>query len=369
MENKKYSTVKMRFTCAIIFIVFTYLFLSCYQENVLAMAQHVLSGGMTDYSYGIAPVLITLILFLLQLGVFAVTRVKRRFHGLTYFPSMLVLVFITHVPNNISECHSLGAWWWLIPLLLILWAGAMWVVMQLEPMEQELHSNSWLSKMTWLNLLQLLVMMFVTIMVTNSDRLIHQRLKMEHLMKNRQYEQALEVAKKQQETDSSLTMLRIACLHETGKMGEKLFTYPLVGGSEAMMPNGTSVKALMWQPPVWLKKPSPWMVKHHKKYRITSDYKLCALLLDKKIDQFAHEITKYYKIDSVALPRHYREALVLYTHRRTNPIVVYHNTVMETDFQDYQTLEHKYPGFKERQAAIRDTYGNTYWYYYQYGNK
>ncbi len=369
MENKKYSTGKMRFTCAIVFIVFTFLYLSCYQGNVLAMAQHVLSEGMTDYNYQLAPVLLTLALFSLQLGVYAITRVKRRFHGLTYFPSVLGLIFLTHVPNDMTECRSLGAWWWVAPLLLALWAGAMWVVMQLEPMEQELHSNSWLSRMTWTNLMQLLAMLLVVMFVTNNDRLFHQRLKMEHLMKDRLYAEALNVGKKQQETDSSLTMLRIACLHETGTMGEKLFTYPLVGGSEAMMPNGITVKALMWQPPVWLQKPSRWMKKHHLKYRITSDYHLCALLLDKKLDQFAQEITKYYRVDSMPLPKHYQEALVLYMHRRTHPIIVYHNTVMETDFQDYQTMEHKYVGPKEKQMALYDTYGNTYWYYYQYGKK
>lgn len=55
-----------------------------YQADVLAVAQHVFSGGLTNYSYTLAPLLITLVLYLLQVGVYAVTRVKRRFHGLTY---------------------------------------------------------------------------------------------------------------------------------------------------------------------------------------------------------------------------------------------------------------------------------------------
>lgn len=43
MEKKRNSTTKMRLTCAIIFIVFTYLYLSCYQQDLLAVAQHALS--------------------------------------------------------------------------------------------------------------------------------------------------------------------------------------------------------------------------------------------------------------------------------------------------------------------------------------
>ena len=42
---------------------------------------------------------------------------------------------------------------------------------------------------------------------------------------------------------------------------------------------------------------------------------------------------------------------------------------MGADFQDYQTLERKFSNPMERNAALRDTYGNTYWYYYQYGKK
>ena len=164
-------------------------------------------------------------------------------------------------------------------------------------------------------------------------------------------------------------MLRIACLNETGELGSRLFTYPLVGGSKAMKPDGVTVKALMWKAPLWLLGPSAWMVKHHLKYKIPVDYELCALLLDKKLDQFVAEVRKHYDIRSPKLPTHYKEALVLYTHRRTHPVIVYHESVIYTDFQDYQQLEHKSASAIENQTALHDTYGNTYWYYYDYEQK
>ena len=52
----------MQIACAIIFITFTYVYLACYQADVLAVAQHVFSGGLTNYSYTLAPLLITLVL-------------------------------------------------------------------------------------------------------------------------------------------------------------------------------------------------------------------------------------------------------------------------------------------------------------------
>lgn len=39
---------------------------------------------------------------------------------------------------------------------------------------------------------------------------------------------------------------------------------------------------------------------------------------------------------------------------------------MDADFQDYQRLEHRIANKAERRNKIRDVYGNTYWYYYQY---
>lgn len=369
MKNKRSSTAKMQIACAIIFITFTYVYLAFYQADVLAVAQHVFSGGLTNYSYTLAPLLITLVLYLLQVGVYAVTRVKRRFHGLTYFPSFLILTMITDIPVDIDRYHSLGAWWIILPLCLILWGGLIWIARQLEPIETEPHSNGWFSRYMWVNLLQMLVIILLVNFVASNDRLFHERMRMEHLMKEKQYEKALEVGEKSLKTDSSLTMLRIACLNETGELGSRLFTYPLVGGSKAMMPDSVTVKAMMWKAPKWMQKPSAWMVKHHLKYRLPVDYQLCALLLDKQLDKFVAEVQKHYKVTSGKLPVHYKEALVLYTHRRSNPSIVYHDNVMDTDFEDFQQMDHKYANETEKQNVLRDTYGNTYWYYYEYGNK
>ena len=223
--------------------------------------------------------------------------VKRRFHGASIcFPSFLILTMITDIPVDIDRYHSLGAWWIILPLCLILWGGLIWIARQLEPIETEPHSNGWFSRTyMWVNLLQMLVMILLVNFVASNDRLFHERMRMEHLMKEKQYEKALEVGEKSLKTDSSLTMLRIACLNETGELGSRLFTYPLVGGSKAMMPDSVTVKAMMWKAPKWMQKPSAWMVKHHLKYRLPVDYQLCALLLDKQLDKFVAEVQKHYK--------------------------------------------------------------------------
>ena len=98
MKNKRSSTAKMQIAlCYHLYHIYLRL-PGILPGRVLAVAQHVFSGGLTNYSYTLAPLLITLVLYLLQVGVYAVTRVKRRFHGLTYFPSFLILTMITISP-------------------------------------------------------------------------------------------------------------------------------------------------------------------------------------------------------------------------------------------------------------------------------
>lgn len=367
-EMKKNGTVKMRLTCAIIFVTFCYTYLR-YQGGVLAAAQHVLSGGVTTYNHTLAPLLITIVLLLVQIGVYSVTHVKRRFHGLTYFPSLLILTVITDIPNDVDRLSGLGSWCWLVPLLLLLHGGIMWVVMQTEPYELEPNKNRWLSRDTWQSVLLLCCMMLLTTLVASHDRIFHQRMKMECLMREGRYAEALKVGKNSPDTDSSLVMLRAACLHKVGGMGDRLFTYPLVGGSKSMMLDSVTTKSMMWKAPKWMTPPSLEMRRRKMHYVVPADYELCGLLLDKKLDRFVQEVRRHYDVTASTLPKHYAEALMLYTHRRTHPSLVYSNSVMEADFQDYQALEHKFANPQERQVALRDTYGNTYWYYFQFGKK
>lgn len=74
--------------------------------------------------------------------------------------------------------------------------------------------------------------------------------------------------------------------------------------------------------------------------KVTADYLLSGYLLDKNLDSFVREITRHYAVnDSVSLPKHYEEALLLYTHLHSTPYIIYKNDVLNADFQDYQKLE------------------------------
>ena len=80
------STINIRLMCAIVFLVFSFCYLYFFQADILAVAQHVYSGGQTHYNRLVGAVLITLLLQLLQLLVYAFLRLRKRSHALTYLP-------------------------------------------------------------------------------------------------------------------------------------------------------------------------------------------------------------------------------------------------------------------------------------------
>ena len=62
LESNK-TTSKEKYTqiaCIVAFCVFSFVYLYFYQQDVLAAAQHVLSGGKTHYDRTVGAVLITL---------------------------------------------------------------------------------------------------------------------------------------------------------------------------------------------------------------------------------------------------------------------------------------------------------------------
>lgn len=373
------STTLMKLVCAILFLVFTFCYLYYYQADILAVGQHVLSKGQTHYNRTIGAILITLVLYSLQLGVYALARLEKRTHAMTYFPSLLILAVITDISPDIDIHFTFGAWAWIVPLLFIFYVLFVWGSRQLQPYEPETNSVGLFSKMIWVNVLTMTIMFIIVGLVSNHNDVFHYRMHAESCLVKKDYGGALETGKKSLATDSSLTMIRAYALAKEGKIGDKLFQYPIIGDSKILFPDGLTTKLMIYPENEMYKdmgvllkqKMSPlaylqFIEKHHKVTKMGIDYLITAYLLDRNLNAFVHTVSKYYKLNG-KLPIHYREALILYTHLRSNPVIVYHNNVMDADFQDYLQLYHSESNKAIRKTELRDTYGNTYWYYYQFG--
>ena len=358
-KTNQHSTAVVKTACAIVFLLFTFLYLYYYQADILAMTQHVLSHGKTHYNRTIGAVLITLVLYLLQVGVYALTKLEHHAHAFTYFPSLLLLTIRTSAGVHFHQHPSIGKWIWVAPLLIILWLGLVWVSRQVEDIVGKPANTGIFSRLSWVNMLTLVFMLILVCLYSNRDETFHYRMNMERRLQENDIDGALFVGMKSRATDEALTRLRAYALSRKHQLGQRLFEYALAGGSKAIVPqrnDSTSAAATIILPASELRK---------QYLRDKHNYELCAYLADKDIDRFASKMVEYYEVsDTAALPKHYREALTLYTRKRSRRVVTYHNPVSEADFADLQRIQGEHQTARARMNAIHDSFGNTYWYYY-----
>jgi hypothetical protein len=377
--HRKDGTITTRVVCAVCFLAFTFFWLYEFQADVITIAQHVLSDGATHYNRTIGALIVTFSLFILQLVVASVVRLTRRTHALTYFPSMLVLAFISDIDSDIDQQFTLGAWWWAAPLALIGWGCVVFVARGMPAYESDDKvSNVFFSKCIWINLIQMVFMMLLVAFLSNTNGVFHYSAHAEVALMEGDDKEALRVGSKSLETDRRLTMLRVYALSRQGLLAEKLFSYPIVGTSDDMLPMQLSPQ-MMPADSIWCHlgaRPSqPCSAQRYYEAlerdslatTAVADYRLFGCLVDRSLDEFVALLPRYYQVaDSLPLPRHYQEALVLYRHLRTNPALVYHHPVVDEDWDNLKQLEAQYPLPTERHFRVFDRYRGSYWYYYFY---
>lgn len=375
---KSNSTLTIRVTCAIVFISFAFTWLYFFQADLLSVAQHVISQGMTSYHPLVGTLIIVFVLQMLQLMVYTITRLKKRSHAFTYVPSMLALALLTNV-SILSSGEVVSSWHWFLPVgIMVLWVLVTLVARLFQEVEND-AGPSLFSRHVWVNMLLMCLQMMCVAWISNTNAVNQYRLKTETLLSAGNYQEALRVGDQSLESDADLMMLRMYGLARENALGERLFEYPISGTSSQILPTNGQTSMIycstdsLWRflggRPAGEMEPMRYLELLARRDSIVSlpvaDYRLCGLLIDRQLDRFAQEVRNYYALDE-HLPRHYREALVLYTHSRSNPLFVYRHAVTEEDWRNLQELERKYPDDIERKGRVEDQYSGTYWYYYEY---
>ena len=374
------SATVVRTVCAIVFLLFVAIYVFFYQEDTLALTQHILSGGATIYSRVIGGIIITIVLALLHFTTAKVMRTKPLcIYALSCFPSLYILAMLT----DFDTSQPLSPWrWWaiLMPLAAAVWWGVVYFLGELlrYRCSDIRHEEGYLARTLGCNIFILAAMMIGVGLLSNSNDITHYRLRMERLLMHGEYAKALEVGKASDKTDASLTMLRVFALAHEGRLGDELFKYPVRGTSASIVPELSDGKMLMLSPDSvyrmlgaiprhgqTTKNYLKAIVKSGQATKAAIEYRLCGMLIDKDLDGFVNLLMKTHKIDDT-LPLHYREALILYTHRRSSPKVVFSNTVMDTDYDDMQRLEAETKSPGERRIQIYKQFSGTYWEYFDY---
>lgn len=383
MFKAKSGTNVYKAVCAVIFILFSFVYLFYYQTDVLAAAQHIASGGKTHYEPVLGTVLLIIALKLLQNGIQAIAKLKRIFYILTYFPSFLLLALITDIPSRQTQEISFGAWSWALPLSLLAWIFLVYLARQYQPVEVNARDGGLLSQVVGVNLTIMLAMMMMTCLIGNHNRLFHRQMCVESLISRGEFKKAQTVSEKYYSDNPNILILRAYSLSQQRKIGDELFNVPMEG-VKSIIPTANGFYSVIV--------PKDNLTELYKR---NVDWQLCEMLVQKKLNEFYDNLVFFYNLDNSGslsdstsvnskntkavakqnaykdsimsvrykkLPRHYQEALVLYNYiNRQNiqgrlPIKAnYFNEHLLASFQRFLSASDK-----ERKKKYADTYWSFY---------
>ncbi len=358
-KNRKDSTTAIKAVCAIVFILFSFSYIYFYQTPTLTYEQHILSGGVTVYHPFISAVIIAVVGMIVQFFINNICRLTSGCHALTFFPSMVLLAFLACGENDGNGGLVAGNSIWIIAGSLLIYFAVMFAVRKMSPSAKLPKEPFLLSKELTLNLCVMALMMFFVIRNSNNDSLLHRQVVAEKQLVAQDYENLAKEGQNREgysypETNPTLTLLRYIALDKRGELAEKLFTQPVIGST-------ASLCRLEGITPLVVRKK---MLSRYKGF----DYHLCAFLCDKDLDSFACLLTDSIDISKPgicdSLPIHYREALVLYRHQRSNPVSVYNDSIVEADYNDLQQMMRSSKTKNLRRDNLRRNYQTTYWNYY-----
>jgi hypothetical protein len=231
------------------------------------------------------------------------------------------------------------------------------------------------------NLTIMLVFLAFFMSQANTDELFHYNSRVERLLLNGRCNEALMIGRHSSVTGRELTVMRAFALNRTHRMGDELFDYPQCYGSRALLPQWSDTAVMFFDiKSIYV---SLGALPSGRGFRVkgfvdqilaldtlntnrrAADYALCASLLDRRLDTFAEILPRYYIIND-SLPRHYKEALVLYNQLAEVPIVEYEDETLQEKLVSMHIMEDTLHTARRRYNLTRETYGDTYWWYYYY---
>lgn len=375
--NKRRTARILTVACGLLFSVFSIVYLSVFQKDVMEALHFSLAQGKTVYAPWMSAVLITVVLLILPWGINGLMGLKGPVKALSYFPSCLLLGVITDVGHGVYHGEGIPAYWgWLLPLLLIIYVGVGWMIARavrlwVNPeLEDGVITNS--------NLFILLILCLMSVCIGNSDVHFHHELQVEEALRKQDYARARLVGEKSMDPSRNLTALRAYAMSREGTMGEYLFHYPqlygaaglLMGVSDdtALRLNADSLYVYLGASPT-LGEPAMHFFRRicqeESGNYTTLDYYLSALLLEWKLEEFVKAFHELYTVKDT-VPRYYQQALFLYGKMHPSSATEGQDEALEEQWKTYEEFKAGLVGTVGEGNRMRRQFGDTYWWYYQY---
>lgn len=360
--------------CAVLFAIFSFIYIYVFQGELLALMQDHLSGGVTQSNTFLTAFLLTLLLGGLQWLINRNSKLHGRWEALSYIPSCILLALVTDV-NDGTMLYSASKWLWSIPISILLYIGVVW----LNRMMTGVRKRDFFG-LLWPNLLAFTLLFVFTAQVSNHAPAPHMELAAWHYIHDSKYDKVLEVGSKSDDYNPELTALRNLALAKTGQLGERLFHYPQPYGADGLVYNRHNKQSNAYGAAEFYRHLSgniPYGGENGLAYTyrmamkndsaVYRDLYLAALLLDKDLEAFVKETGELTKADTLC-PTHYQEAWILYNEQHPDsPVAFIADSAMVSRFAAYRELQSEYDdNAVVAENLCRRKFGKTFWCYYDY---
>lgn len=404
-------------SCALLFCALAFTLVFCIKGELLAHAQHVYAHGQTHYNPLIAALIITLVLQALQMVVAHLSHLNLRVHALSYLPSCLALVMLTNITPEVIAHFHFGIWTWLAPLLLLGYVLLTLLSRQFIKPIRHVHNAALFFVSNHLILFLLLAL--TACIDLNSDTLLYE-LKQERLIREQRYDKAARVGEKCLAPTPRMLQLRAYALARSGQLAEQLFDMPQIHAADGLLNIADTCTSLrrfdtsdicqalgarcghvssteaylhllrqhlsqvadsltqLSEALATLPYPTPAddslrtqvshaLQRNAQRQRLALDYYTLHYLLERRLDSLPTLLQQRAILhrDSVRspqeqLPRAYAEAICLVNTLQADTATLHR-------YQQYQALRQSIAQPEPRRNLTRRRFGNTYWWYYDYG--
>lgn len=364
--------------CAILFAVFSFLFVAKSQSVLLELLYEKVATGKLQYNAYVVGGVISAFLTIFALWLNRFTGFKREWTAFSFMPSALILAFITDIDRSLY----IGGYdylKWIIVLAVGIFAYAAFSFVLRRMLFAKIKNIAMsANRIIWRNLILFVILFSLVGFLSNNEENFKREALVASYYKKGDTENALKVGYRSNVASHSLTVQRAYILSEGGMLGEKLFEYPQYYGAEGLIPAKEQVSPLVPDSVFTIIGASPLpgekamdvfkrALKNDKVTPAAKEYYLSALLLDRKIVEFVDNIKILYpETDATDLPKHYQEALMLYSSIDGDSVNI--NSAIQEQYNAFKALEAEHEDIFVRANYLRRHFGRTYWWYYLYGN-
>ena len=371
--QKSIASLRVRAFMRVLFGVFLFLYFYFLQSPLLSLAQLQLSEGKTTYYPLVSSIVLSLVLLMVQKLVAKWIPFRESLYCFSYVPSVILAVLTTAFTPAMNVSVLIFCAVAFVGFLL-----AAYISFSLSSYDE--HGESYV-RLLAVHSLGMVMVLFSLGAFSNSTDITTYEIKAAQYIQKMDYKKALKIGQESWASSPRLAALRAYALSHTDKgLGECFFTYPLsVSGAEQLLFSAEDTLAQLLPPDSLYAKLGVWRSSKETALQFleraldrnnntfAKDYWLTGLLLEKDLKQFSQDLPRLYALkDTVGLPKHYAEAMVLVGNEIDQRFLRDIDSTMIRAYQDYVAYGNQYSDSIQRCNQLHREYGKTYWWYYQY---